>query len=56
MTVGPAGFDPAAIDRDRVAAATLVCLPGMTPARLRVLFHEFGGPVAALAAVTEGRA
>lgn len=66
MTVHPPRFDRAAmdrvamdrapIDRDRVAAATLVCLPGMTPTRLRVLFHEFGGPVAALAAVTEGRA
>jgi len=39
-----------------VAAATLACLPQMTPARLRGLFEHFGGPLTALAAVREGRA
>jgi len=38
-----------------IAAATLACLPQMTPARLRALFEHFGGPLTALAAVREGR-
>jgi DNA processing protein len=39
-----------------LAAATLVCLPDMSPTRLRLLVDTFGDPVAALAAVREGRA
>ena len=39
-----------------VAAATLTCLPKMTPSRLHALFEHFGGPSVALAAVQEGRA
>jgi DNA processing protein len=44
------------IDRADVAAATLACLPQITPARLRRLLQELGGPVAALAAVQDGHA
>lgn len=39
-----------------VAAATLVCLPRMTPSRLRALLEHFGSPAVALAAVRSGRA
>lgn len=39
-----------------VAAATLTCLPKMTPSRLHALLEHFGGPSVALAAVQEGRA
>jgi len=37
-----------------VAAATLVCLPHMTPARLRTLLDRYRGPVGALRAVRHG--
>jgi DNA processing protein len=39
-----------------LAAALLVCLPDMTPARLRVLLGRFGGPTRALTAVQRGDA
>jgi DNA processing protein len=39
-----------------IAAATLACLPDMTPARLRALVAHSGGPVAALELVRRGRA
>jgi DNA processing protein len=39
-----------------VAAATLVCLPSMSPARLRALLARFGDPVSTLAAVQRGDA
>ncbi len=39
-----------------LAAATLVCLPQVTPARLRLLLDEFDGPLGALTAVRAGRA
>lgn len=41
-------------DDVEVAAATLVCLPDITPSRLRRLLARFGGPVAALEAVRCG--
>ena len=44
------------IPTPELAASTLVCLPEMTPARLRWLFEHFGGPLTALRAVQEGRA
>ena len=40
---------------NEVAAATLVCLPKMTPTRLRALIHHFGSPELALRAVAAGR-
>ncbi|MCZ7525207.1 MAG: DNA-processing protein DprA [Acidimicrobiia bacterium] len=49
--VGASG--PAPVDV-HVAAATLACLPEMTPARLRALVEEGPGPVAALRAVQRG--
>jgi DNA processing protein len=39
-----------------LAAAALVCLPDMTPARLRALFDHHGGPCAAFVAVQRGGA
>jgi DNA processing protein len=39
-----------------LAAATLACLPDMTPTRLRALFDGCGGPIGALEAVRAGRA
>jgi DNA processing protein len=39
---------------DKVAAATLACLPEMTPRRLRALLHAAGGPGAALELVRSG--
>ena len=39
-----------------LAAATLVCLPDMSPTRMRLLVDVFGSPIAALGAVREGRA
>jgi DNA processing protein len=42
------------IDRE-VAAATLACLPGITPARLRLLVEHWGGVVGALHAVRRGQ-
>jgi DNA processing protein len=39
-----------------LAAATLACLPDMTPARLRALVAHHGGPCAAYTAVTRGAA
>ncbi|HEY8217091.1 MAG TPA: DNA-processing protein DprA [Acidimicrobiia bacterium] len=44
------------LDADKVAAATLACLPDMTPARLRGLLAAAGRPCAALQLVREGRA
>lgn len=41
---------------ERVAAATLACLPGMTPSRLRALLTRFGGAAGALDAVRRGAA
>jgi DNA processing protein len=41
-------------DSEKVAAATLACLPDMTPGRLRALLQAAGGPVAALALVRSG--
>lgn len=41
---------------ERVAAATLACLPGMTPPRLRALLTRFGGAAGALDAVRRGTA
>jgi DNA processing protein len=41
-------------DSDKVAAATLACLPDMTPARLRALLHAAGGAAAALELVRSG--
>jgi DNA processing protein len=39
---------------DKVAAATLACLPDMTPARLRALLHASGGAAGALELVRSG--
>lgn len=39
-----------------VAAATLACLPDITPRRLALLVEHFGGPTPALAAVQRGHA
>jgi DNA processing protein len=39
-----------------LSAAVLVCLPDMTPARLRLLLTRFRGPTRALAAVQRGAA
>jgi DNA processing protein len=41
-------------DPEKVAAATLACLPDMTPGRLRALLQAAGGPTAALALVRSG--
>ena len=38
-----------------LAAATLACLPDMSATRMRTLVDTFGGPIAALGAVREGR-
>ncbi len=43
------------LDPEQVAAATLTCLPEMTPNRLHALLEACGGPVAALDAVLRGR-
>jgi DNA processing protein len=53
----PVGVPSSAVQPvdDRVAAATLVSLPGMTPVRLDALLALFGEPVSALAAVMGGR-
>jgi DNA processing protein len=40
---------PPPLDPVEVAAATLACLPNMTPSRLRALLERGGGPVGALA-------
>jgi DNA processing protein len=40
----------------QVAAATLACLPNMTPTRLRALLQRGGGPVGALAGLDRGLA
>jgi len=52
------GARPPAPPRDPVdvAAATLACLPDMTPKRLRVLIERGGGVVGALAALERGLA
>lgn len=47
--------EPARLSPDQVAAATLACLPEITPNRLRALLEAHGGPVAALDAVLRGR-
>jgi DNA processing protein len=41
-------------DPIEIAAATLACLPDMTPKRLRALVERGGGPVGALAALDRG--
>jgi DNA processing protein len=43
------------LDPEQIAAATLVCLPGMTAARLRDLLARWHGAVGALAAIRAGR-
>jgi DNA processing protein len=43
------------LDPDQVAAATLACLPDITPRRLRALLDAFGGPLPALDAVLRDR-
>ena len=48
--------EPRRAHRPQVAAATLASLPRITPARLRRMFEQFGGPEAALAAVVAGAA
>jgi DNA processing protein len=47
---------PSPLDAVEVAAASLLCLPDMTAARLRALVHRWNGPVGALAAVRRGLA
>ena len=44
------------IDPTRLAAATLACLPGMTPSRLRRLVDGFGDPARALGGLLDGTA
>ena len=44
------------LDPHQVAAATLACLPEITPNRMRALLNDCGGPVRALDAVLHGRA
>jgi DNA processing protein len=44
------------LEPEELAAAMLVCLPDMTPARLRLLLQRFRGPTRALAAVQRGEA
>lgn len=46
---------PSPLDAQQVAAATLACLPEITPKRLRALLEACGGPVRALDAVLHGR-
>ena len=53
MTSAP---PPPRRDPVELAAATLACLPDMTPARIRGLFERFGGPIGALSAVRRGLA
>jgi DNA processing protein len=45
-----------ALDDEQVAAATLACLPGITPRRLRALLTRWPDPRAALVAVRDGGA
>jgi DNA processing protein len=47
---------PAPLDPVEVAAATLACLPNMTPTRLRALLERGGGPIGALAGLERGLA
>src|SRR6478609_303426 len=44
------------LDPVELAGAMLVCLPDMTPSRLRGLSIRWGGPIGALAAVQRGLA
>ena len=44
----------APLDPIEVAAATLTCLPDMTPKRLAALLARGGGPIGALAALERG--
>ncbi len=46
----------APLDPEEVAAASLACLPSMTPKRLRALFERGGGPLGALAGLERGLA
>ncbi|MFN8035708.1 MAG: DNA-processing protein DprA [Acidimicrobiia bacterium] len=46
--------EPSELSEQQVAAATLACLPQMTPARLRRLLDEHRGPIGALRAVGHG--
>jgi DNA processing protein len=46
--------EPTPLGPSEIAAATLACLPDMTPARLRALFEHCGGPIAALELVRSG--
>jgi DNA processing protein len=55
MTGEPIIPTDAAHTPDEVAAATLVCLSGMTPTRLRALLHHFTSPELALRAVAAGQ-
>jgi DNA processing protein len=47
---------PPPLDPVQVAAATLACLPNMTPSRLRALFERGGGAVGAVAGLDRGLA
>src|SRR5262249_76436 len=53
----PAGGRPMSVGAtpQQVAAATLLCLPSMTPVRFRALLAPFGAPVEPLAAVRSGK-
>jgi DNA processing protein len=44
------------LDAVQVAAATLACLPSMTPVRLRRVLERWDGPIGALAAIKRGHA
>ncbi|HEX9467789.1 MAG TPA: hypothetical protein VGA11_05220, partial [Acidimicrobiia bacterium] len=47
---------PIPLDHAQVSAATLACLPDMTPRRLYALLARWGGPPRTLAAVQRGLA
>jgi DNA processing protein len=51
----PSRPEPARLSPEQVAAATLACLPEMTPHRLHAVLDACGSPVAALDAVLRGR-
>jgi DNA processing protein len=55
MTGGPIAPQDVAHTGNEVAAATLVCLPKMTPTRLRALLDHFGTAEVALGAVIADR-
>ncbi|MFN8025245.1 MAG: DNA-processing protein DprA [Acidimicrobiia bacterium] len=52
----PARPEPARLSPEQVAAATLACLPEITPVRMRALLDAFGGAVSTLDAVLRGHA